>query len=82
MDQPRRAMQGIVAHRLKREAKVTQAMRSLGLSSAETLLAHVYDDVNPKLLPMAMRSLRAHLFKLRDEGVAAERDGRWGLNES
>jgi glyoxylase-like metal-dependent hydrolase (beta-lactamase superfamily II)/8-oxo-dGTP pyrophosphatase MutT (NUDIX family) len=79
MENPKHAMQSIVAHRLKREAKVLEAMRALGPADADALLARVYDDVNPKLLAMAMRSLRAHLFKLRDEGVAIERDGLWAL---
>jgi glyoxylase-like metal-dependent hydrolase (beta-lactamase superfamily II) len=79
MDQPKQAMQWIVAHRLKREAKVIEAMRALGPADADALLARVYDDVKPQLLAMAMRSLRAHLFKLRDDGVAEEREGRWML---
>ena len=80
MANPRRAIEGIVAHRLKREAKVLDAIRVLGEADAETLLERVYDDVNPRLLAMAMRSLRAHLFKLRDEGVASVREGRWSLS--
>jgi glyoxylase-like metal-dependent hydrolase (beta-lactamase superfamily II)/8-oxo-dGTP pyrophosphatase MutT (NUDIX family) len=79
MDKPKQAMQWIVAHRLKREAKVLDAMRALGPADADALLVRVYDDVKPKLLAMAMRSLRAHLFKLRDDGVAEEREGRWAL---
>jgi glyoxylase-like metal-dependent hydrolase (beta-lactamase superfamily II)/8-oxo-dGTP pyrophosphatase MutT (NUDIX family) len=79
MAQPRRAIEAIVAHRLKREAKVLDAMRALGATDADALLARVYDDVKPQLLPMAARSLRAHLFKLRDEGVASENAGRWSL---
>jgi glyoxylase-like metal-dependent hydrolase (beta-lactamase superfamily II) len=79
MAQPKRAIDAIVAHRLRREAKVIEAMRALGEADAETLLERVYDDVNPRLLAMAMRSLRAHLFKLRDEGVASVREGRWSL---
>jgi glyoxylase-like metal-dependent hydrolase (beta-lactamase superfamily II)/8-oxo-dGTP pyrophosphatase MutT (NUDIX family) len=79
MAHPRRAIEAIVAHRLKREAKVLDAMRSLGTADADALLARVYDDVKPQLLPMAARSLRAHLFKLRDEGVAGENAGRWSL---
>lgn len=79
MAQPQRAIEAIVAHRLKREAKVVAALRALGPADADTLLARVYDDVKPQLLAMALRSLRAHLFKLRDEGAAAERDGRWAL---
>jgi glyoxylase-like metal-dependent hydrolase (beta-lactamase superfamily II)/8-oxo-dGTP pyrophosphatase MutT (NUDIX family) len=79
MAQPRRAIEAIVAHRLKREAKVLDVMRALGPTDADALLARVYDDVKPQLLPMAARSLRAHLFKLRDEGVAGENAGRWSL---
>ncbi len=79
MTEPRRAIEGIVAHRLKREAKVVDAMHALGPATAEALLARVYDDVKPQLLGVAMRSLRAHLFKLRDEGRATERGAHWSL---
>ena len=79
MANPRRAMEGIVAHRLRREAKVVDAMRALGAADADTLLARVYDDVNPRLLAMAMRSLRAHLAKLRSDGRVEELEGRWQL---
>jgi glyoxylase-like metal-dependent hydrolase (beta-lactamase superfamily II)/8-oxo-dGTP pyrophosphatase MutT (NUDIX family) len=81
MAQPAQAMQGIVAHRLRREAKVVAAMRALGPADADALLARVYDDVQPRLLAMAMRSLTAHLHKLRDDGAARERDGRWALTD-
>jgi glyoxylase-like metal-dependent hydrolase (beta-lactamase superfamily II)/8-oxo-dGTP pyrophosphatase MutT (NUDIX family) len=79
MAHPRQAMDAIVVHRLKREAKVVNALRALGPVDADTLLARVYDDVKPQLLAMAMRSLRAHLFKLRDERAARELAGRWEL---
>ena len=79
MAQPKQAMQAIVAHRLKREAKVVASMQALGPAATEALLAKVYDDVPPRLHRMAMRSLTAHLFKLRDDGAAGERDGLWVL---
>ena len=79
MAQPKQAMQAIVAHRLKREAKVVAAMQALGPAGIEALLEKVYDDVPPRLHKMAMRSLTAHLFKLRDDGAAAEREGLWAL---
>ena len=79
MAQPKQAMQAIVAHRLKREAKVVAAMQALGPAGTEALLEKVYDDVPPRLHKMAMRSLTAHLFKLRDDGAAAEREGLWAL---
>jgi glyoxylase-like metal-dependent hydrolase (beta-lactamase superfamily II)/8-oxo-dGTP pyrophosphatase MutT (NUDIX family) len=79
MAQPKQAMQAIVAHRLKREAKVVAAMQALGPADAEALLARVYEDVPPHLHRMALRSLSAHLFKLRDDGTAREHEGRWSL---
>jgi glyoxylase-like metal-dependent hydrolase (beta-lactamase superfamily II)/8-oxo-dGTP pyrophosphatase MutT (NUDIX family) len=79
MPQPRRAMQQIIDHRLKREAKVLQAFGGGGPYSMDQLLAAVYDDVPPKLHAMARRSLLAHLLKLRDDGVLAETPaGLWG----
>jgi glyoxylase-like metal-dependent hydrolase (beta-lactamase superfamily II)/8-oxo-dGTP pyrophosphatase MutT (NUDIX family) len=79
MAEPRRAIDGIVAHRLRREAKVVEALRALGPADAEALLARVYDDVKPQLLTMAMRSLRAHLLKLQGDRRAHESAGRWVL---
>jgi glyoxylase-like metal-dependent hydrolase (beta-lactamase superfamily II)/8-oxo-dGTP pyrophosphatase MutT (NUDIX family) len=79
MAQPRRVVEGIIAHRLKREAKIVEALRALGASDIDSVLQRVYDDVKPQLLAMAMRSLRAHLDKLRADGVAAEHGGRWAL---
>jgi glyoxylase-like metal-dependent hydrolase (beta-lactamase superfamily II)/8-oxo-dGTP pyrophosphatase MutT (NUDIX family) len=80
MAEPRRVIEHVIAHRLKREAKVIEAMRAAGACTIETLLPRVYDDVPEKLHPMALRSLRAHLFKLRDDGLAEEAGERWGLS--
>jgi len=78
MPRPRQAMQQIVAHRLKREAKVLQAFDGREPYSMDQLLAAVYDDVPPKLHAMARRSLLAHLLKLRDDGRVAEASsGHW-----
>jgi glyoxylase-like metal-dependent hydrolase (beta-lactamase superfamily II)/8-oxo-dGTP pyrophosphatase MutT (NUDIX family) len=77
MAEPRSAMERIIAHRLKREAKVVSGLRSRGPASAEALLPAVYEDVPERLHPMAMRSLKAHLFKLRSDGLADEIDGLW-----
>jgi glyoxylase-like metal-dependent hydrolase (beta-lactamase superfamily II)/8-oxo-dGTP pyrophosphatase MutT (NUDIX family) len=79
MAAPRQAMEKVIAHRLGREAKVVDALRALAPASTATLLERVYADVPPKLHPMALRSLTAHLLKLRDDGVASEREGAWAL---
>ena len=75
MAQPRRAIEWVIAHRAKREAKVADALRDLGPAPVEALLLQVYDDVNPRMHGVALRSLKAHLFKLRDEGRAHESGG-------
>jgi glyoxylase-like metal-dependent hydrolase (beta-lactamase superfamily II) len=78
MAQPARAMQQIIDHRLKREAKVLRAFASAAAQPVDALLSAVYDDVPPKLHAMARRSLLAHLHKLRDDGRIVEADaGSW-----
>ncbi len=79
MAQPQRAFQAIIDHRLRREAKVVDALREIGPATAEALLPRVYDDVPQRMHAMAMRSLKAHLFKLRDESRAVEQSERWSL---
>ncbi len=79
MAPPRRALQAIIDHRLRREAKVLDALRALGPAAVDALLPRVYDDVPQRMHAMAMRSLKAHLFKLRDEARAAEQGERWSL---
>lgn len=77
MPEPARAMQAIVQHRLRREAKVAAALQALQPASLPALLERVYDDVRPTLHPVAMRSLLAHLLKLRDDGLAEDGESGW-----
>ncbi|AOY91717.1 NUDIX hydrolase [Cupriavidus sp. USMAA2-4] len=74
---PADAIRVLVRHRLQREAKVVNALAELGAAELGALLARVYDDVPPRMHPVAQRSLLAHLFKLAAEGRARETDGRW-----
>jgi glyoxylase-like metal-dependent hydrolase (beta-lactamase superfamily II) len=59
----------IIAHRLKREAKVLAKVRELGPATLDALVVRVYDDVDPRLHPLAKASLLAHLQKLAVEGA-------------
>lgn len=77
MDKPRAAMQAIVEHRLRREAKVFDAVAKLGPATDEVLLASVYADVPPRLHAMALRSLTAHLLKLEHDGRCRRTESRW-----
>jgi glyoxylase-like metal-dependent hydrolase (beta-lactamase superfamily II)/8-oxo-dGTP pyrophosphatase MutT (NUDIX family) len=77
MDKPQEALERLLIHRLARENKVLNALRGAGTASLETLLPAVYDDVSPRLHPVASRSLLAHLIKLKDEGKLFEAEGIW-----
>lgn len=79
MAQPHKVVEGLIAHRLKREAKVVQALTELGPSTLDALLARVYDDVGSGLHPVARRSLTAHLLKLQQDGRASQDEDRWVL---
>lgn len=67
MDEPHAVIEGVIAHRLRREAKVLDALAALGPADDEALLARVYDDTPARLHRMALRSLTAHLQKLQAE---------------
>lgn len=79
MADPGAVVDRIIRHRMKREAKVADAVRRLGPASEEALLPAVYDDVPAALHGVARRSLAAHLFKLRDEGMVRLAGDRWEL---
>ena len=68
---PHAVLRALVAHRLKREAKVMAALQAMGPAPVDQLLNRVYDDVPAALHPMARRSLLAHLLKLQADGAAA-----------
>ena len=76
--EPNAVLQGLVAHRLRREAKVLAALQALREGSTDDLLPRVYDDVPAALHAVARRSLLAHLIKLQQDGRAQSADGqRW-----
>jgi glyoxylase-like metal-dependent hydrolase (beta-lactamase superfamily II) len=71
---PIETIDGVIAHRAKREAKVLGVLTSMGRGTTDELLPKVYSDVKPQLLRIARLSLEAHLIKLVREGRAG-RDG-------
>lgn len=77
--EPRRVVQGLIAHRRRRGAKVVEALQRSGGGTLEELLPAVYDDVPRALYPVARRSLLAHLIELRDDALATEQGDRWRL---
>lgn len=61
----RSAIAKLKAHRLEREAKVLAAMQALPDGSMDDWVRHAYDDVPPRMWPVAQRSLLAHVERIR-----------------
>jgi glyoxylase-like metal-dependent hydrolase (beta-lactamase superfamily II) len=53
------------AHRLKREAKVAAAMQARPGGTLQDWVALAYDDTDPRLWPIALRSLQAHVDRIK-----------------
>ena len=76
---PIQEIDGIITHRLAREAKVVQGLVQLTRAPIDELTEVVYDDVDPCLHPIAQLSLLAHLIKLEEENKVYQEDGKWIL---
>jgi len=70
------------AHRIAREDKVLQGIRSLGSASLETLTPVVYDDVPVDRHQWARLTLEAHLIKLLRERRISEHGGIWQIDRA
>jgi glyoxylase-like metal-dependent hydrolase (beta-lactamase superfamily II)/8-oxo-dGTP pyrophosphatase MutT (NUDIX family) len=75
--EPQAVLRELIAHRLRREAKLALALAQAGSATTEFLLARVYDDVPPARHGVARRSLLAHLHKLQAEGRARLEGDAW-----
>ncbi len=80
--EPHHEARRLIRHRLAREAKVLSALSRLGMPTLEELVGAVYDDVQPRLHDVAMRSLAAHLGKLAAEGRVRAAEERYTLVQS
>jgi recombination protein RecT len=59
------AIRHLKAHRLAREAKIAAAMQGNPNGSLDSWLPIAYDDVDPRIWPVAKRSLLAHVEHLQ-----------------
>lgn len=79
VENPRRLVRGMVAHRRQREAQIVRLLRE-GSATLPTLTARAYTGLDPRLIPAAERSVLAHLFDLeRRAMVRREGEDGWGL---
>ncbi len=70
-------IENLIAHRLKREAKILACLRRLAPCSDEDLVRSAYDDVGEHLIPWAKKTMAAHLIKLEKEGLARFESALW-----
>lgn len=80
IEDPHEAVDKLIAHRLKREAKVKASLPPAPGMTIDELTSRVYEDVDAALHRLAKRSLLAHLIKLEKERYASRHDDRWYLN--
>jgi glyoxylase-like metal-dependent hydrolase (beta-lactamase superfamily II) len=66
-----------IGHRRQREQQVLDGLRRRGAASIDDLVSSIYPDVQPALVPMAGRNVRAHLEKLADEGRVRQTPEGW-----
>ena len=64
LDQASQAIARLRAHRLQREAKILRVMQANPQGTMDDWVAQAYDDVNPRIWPVAKRSLLAHVQRL------------------
>jgi glyoxylase-like metal-dependent hydrolase (beta-lactamase superfamily II) len=76
IDDPQALLRTSLDHRLLREQQVMAALKA-GQVSVEAIAESIYDGLAPALVPAARENVRAHLQKLKNEGRAVDRDGRW-----
>ena len=81
IDDPTRAIDWIIEHRLLRERKVLDAVRQHPGRTPHALVPYVYQDVSAHLFPLAERSLFAHLLKLEQDGIVFRRKDAWSAGE-
>lgn len=58
-----------IAHRLERERQILDAMDK-GADTAAAITAIVYEGLNPALVPLAEKSVEAHLEKIRAQNLS------------
>jgi glyoxylase-like metal-dependent hydrolase (beta-lactamase superfamily II) len=77
IEKPHDEARRLIAHRLKREQKVADALARKSPATIDELVPLAYDDVSERLYPVARRSLHGHLIKLAREGRAIEQGDHW-----
>lgn len=76
---PQAKLAEYIEHRLLREQQVLSMLQAAPQGATiESIVQQIYADTDPRLHPVASRSILAHLLKLEHEGrVQQDEDGKW-----
>ncbi|MES1256459.1 MAG: MBL fold metallo-hydrolase [Acidobacteriota bacterium] len=74
VEDPEALVRAYIVHRRLREQQVVDALAA-GHHTVEAVTESIYDGLDPRLMPAARETVRAHLDKLVEDGVAVEQDG-------
>jgi glyoxylase-like metal-dependent hydrolase (beta-lactamase superfamily II) len=77
VDDPAALLKGYLDHRRMREQQVIDALRA-GDADVQTIAESIYDGLDAALMPAARETVRAHLDKLKSDGVVSDEAG-WRL---
>jgi glyoxylase-like metal-dependent hydrolase (beta-lactamase superfamily II) len=75
---PRALLASYIEHRRMRERQVLAALRA-GHSDVQGIAESIYDGLAPALVPAARENVRAHLEKLKSDGLAFDEGGHWKM---
>ena len=81
IEDPNRLIDWYLEHRLEREAQVLDIVKRDRTVRIRVIVDELYVGLRPDLVPMARRSVHAHLRKLADDGVVSGRTltGEWAI---
>ena len=78
VEKPKQLVRGMLGHRRQRESQILRLLGE-GPQTIPDMVAAMYKGLDPRLTGAAGRSVLAHLYDLRNKGMAAEDDETWRL---
>ena len=76
IEDPAAIIRRYIEHRRLRERQVLSALEA-GARTVDAIVERIYQGLSDPLVPMARESVRAHLTKLEDEGLARRHGEEW-----
>jgi len=78
IDDPASLLRGYIAHRLRRESQVIDALRR-GNTRTDAIVTSIYPSLDERFVTRAQETVRAHLLKLERDGRVRRRADAWHI---